>query len=323
MLPWNHIKALLLGTSVLWAGAPAAPADDAAPARPAASERPQSRTAAERWNRLKSQYTTPAAEAASRTPDRNPVQPASAVSPTASAAALQEKPARNPQWRLPEGNAHSTPAEPTAVAQSEELPAPSVESPLTAARPAYESQEGTRMPDEISPPDSGTPRPIAPQVPAGPPRKATQIRKMSDIAPLNDFNKETDIQKYAAEKAREFNVRFGGDAYAAREYPEVALPWVPPHSKFYPLYFQDPALERYGHSHHPLLQPVVSSARMSAQLVMMPYQMTVVPPWELHSPLGYYRPGDVVPKLRYPFPWSTKAALVEAASVTGFIYLIP
>ncbi len=186
----------------------------------------------------------------------------------------------------------------------------------------YEDKTDGTSPADATPAAPGTRR-LTHSVPGSPPIKTTQVRRMSDIAPVDDFDKDNEIKQYAAKMAREFNVRFGGDEYTPRNFPEVTLPWTAPESKFYPLYFQDPALERYGHTHHPLLQPVVSSARFSAQLVMMPYQLTMVHPWELHSPLGWYRPGDVVPKLRYPFPWNAKAAAVEAAAVTGFIYLIP
>lgn len=195
--------------------------------------------------------------------------------------------------------------------------------PATQLDPKTEEKLGIQTPTE----PVGTPRSVRPFASAivqgGPPRKTTQVRRISDIAPIDDFDRDSEIKQYAAEKAHEFNVRFGGDNYTPRNYPEVCMPWQAPSTKYYPLYFQDPALERYGHTHHHLVQPVVSVARMSGQLVMMPYQMAIVPPWELHSPLGWYRPGDVVPKLRYPFPWNAKAAAIEAAAVTGFIYVIP
>jgi len=275
----------------------------------------------------------PATPQLAPTPSATPTAPSAAAevlpANVAEAAALKASEARAQaaEWRLPDSaeelaaidqSIAATRLEVQTAATAElEIPA------APASSPAYEETELAQTPDQLAPPDSGTPRPLKAQIPAGPPRKTTQIRRMSDIAPLNDFNKETEIQKYAQEKAREFNVRFGGDAFTPREFPDVALQWAQPHSRYYPLYFQDPALERYGHTYPHLIQPIVSSARFSGQLVMMPYQMTIRPPWDLESPLGYYRPGDVVPRLKYPFPWNTKAALVEAASVTGFIYLIP
>ena len=214
------------------------------------------------------------------------------------------------------------------VAPRSDVPAPATQKKTNPpapekTAPPYEENGNFKTPLGVPDAAHGTRRPLTAQIPAGPPRKTTQVRRIGEIAPLDDFDHDTEIKKYAAERAQEFNVRFGGEQYAERSFPEMALPWVAPESKYYPLYFHDPALERYGHSHHPLLQPVVSSARFTTQIVMLPYQMSITPPWEMHSPLGWYRPGDVVPKLRYPFPWNAKAAAVEAATVTGIIFAIP
>ena len=249
-----------------------------------------------------------------------------AVKTTAVPAARKEP---ELEWKLP---TPMTDDELPEGSSAEEIPAqPEKESSAKAVKksevpadddPAYEGKVKGKGPAEFVPADRGTRRPITPQIPEGPPLKATQVRRIGDIAPLNDFDRDTEIKKYAAEKAREFNVRFGGEQYIPRSFPEVVVPWTAPTSKYYPLYFQDPALERYGHTYHPLVQPAVSSAKFAAQLVLMPYQMTIDPPWELSSPLGWYRPGDVVPKLHYPFPWNAKAAAVEAVTVTGLIFLI-
>ena len=199
-------------------------------------------------------------------------------------------------------------------------PAPAAE---VRPKPAYEEKEAVKTPAEEDDSIRGMRRPLGTQIPSGPLRTATQVRRISEIAPRIQSNLDSDINAYAAEQALNFKVKFGGEPYSARSFPDVVMPWAAPESKYYPLYFQDPALERYGHTHHPVLQPVISSARYTTQIVMLPYQMAITPPWELHSPLGWYRPGDVVPKLRYPFPWSTKAAVVEAATVTGIIFAIP
>lgn len=172
-------------------------------------------------------------------------------------------------------------------------------------------------------PGRGIPRTgNSPPVPTGPPRKATQVRPMSDIAPLNDFDRDRDIRSYASEKAREYNVRFGGDPFVPRHFPDVAMQWVPPIAYYYPLYFQDSPMERYGHTYHPLIQPLVSNARFGAQFILMPYQMAIMPPWEMQTALGWYRPGDATPRLHYQVPLSAKAAIVEAATVTGIHFLV-
>jgi hypothetical protein len=86
-----------------------------------------------------------------------------------------------------------------------------------------------------------------------------------------------------------------------------------------PLYFQDASLERYGYSveqhfgpigrymtfpvddprqskqRNQLLQPIFSSGLFAAQIVLLPFNMIMDPPWEAEYDLGYYRPGDRVP----------------------------
>ncbi len=93
-----------------------------------------------------------------------------------------------------------------------------------------------------------------------------------------------------------------------------------------PLYFQDAALERYGQTaeqyvgplgrflsyplddptqsnqRNQIAQPFFSMGLFAAQIVMLPYNMLVDPPWEAEYDLGYYRPGDRVPTDVYYFP---------------------
>ena len=267
-----------------------------------------------------------------------PAAPSFPADPPVKAAPFT--PIEEPEWALPVP-ASPDPLESDGRTVEEFFGRPKVDEPpaagIDAALPdtafrdeerlPYEEKTDGTLPAEAAPVEAvpgnpGTRRPL-PLNPTGPPLKTTQVRRMRDITPLNDFDKDSEIKRYAAEKAREFNVQFGGEEYTPRNFPEVAAAWDEPRTNYYPLYFQDPALERYGHTHHFMVQPVVSSARFSAQLVMLPHQMAIKPPWELQSPLGWYRPGDVVPKLRYPFPWNAKAAAVEAASVTGLIFIIP
>jgi hypothetical protein len=93
-----------------------------------------------------------------------------------------------------------------------------------------------------------------------------------------------------------------------------------------PLYFQDPVLERYGHSveqfvgpigrfltypvddptqstqRNQLLQPFFSAGLMGLQIIAWPYNLIVDPPWEAQYDLGYYRPGDMIPTDTYWLP---------------------
>jgi hypothetical protein len=93
-----------------------------------------------------------------------------------------------------------------------------------------------------------------------------------------------------------------------------------------PLYFQDPVLERYGHSveqfvgpigryltypldsptqstqRNQILQPFFSAGLFAFQIAALPYNAIVDPPWEAQYDLGYYRPGDVIPTDTYWLP---------------------
>ena len=93
-----------------------------------------------------------------------------------------------------------------------------------------------------------------------------------------------------------------------------------------PLYFQDPVLERYGHSveqfvgpigrfltypvddptqstqRNQILQPFFSAGLMGLQIIAWPYNLIMDPPWEAQYDLGYYRPGDNIPTDTYWLP---------------------
>lgn len=90
-----------------------------------------------------------------------------------------------------------------------------------------------------------------------------------------------------------------------------------------PNYFEDLNLERYGNSACPTLQPAISAARFAAQAVMLPYNATVHRPRECIYMLGYCRPGNPAPNLAYYPPLRLDAAAVEAAAITGAVFIIP
>lgn len=103
--------------------------------------------------------------------------------------------------------------------------------------------------------------------------------------------------------------------YVRPERQPIAFHWMASNLHHNPLYFEDPALERYGHSYHPLLQPFASAGRMTTQLVGLPYQMAIDPIHRRRYSLGWIRPGDCAPKLKYRVPFNKKAALVQGAAI--------
>ncbi len=107
------------------------------------------------------------------------------------------------------------------------------------------------------------------------------------------------------------------------QFPYTQMYWEPSNLFANPLYFEDFSLERYGHGHHHLVQPFVSVGKFGAQFIGLPYQLALHPMCEHQYVLGWYQPGDCVPKLCYQIPWNTKAAISASAAYTGLVFLIP
>ncbi len=90
-----------------------------------------------------------------------------------------------------------------------------------------------------------------------------------------------------------------------------------------PLYLEDVALERYGHSWGPILQPFVSGTRFYLGTLAIPYKMGIEPPTECVYALGYYRPGSCAPYTLGPIPISARGALLQGIYATGAALSIP
>jgi hypothetical protein len=111
--------------------------------------------------------------------------------------------------------------------------------------------------------------------------------------------------------------------YTPRAFDEKPFNWDASNVFSYPLYFEDKALERYGHTHVAILQPFISIQRVGGQLALLPYQMALKPPKHHRYALGYYRPGECAPGLHYQIPLNAKAALVQASVMTGAFLVFP
>ncbi|WP_010587508.1 hypothetical protein [Schlesneria paludicola] len=183
------------------------------------------------------------------------------------------------------------------------------------------------------PPSPDTPSPdvqkqeVAPQAPmadrVGGVMRNARTRTISDIDPFYDRTRDQDMREFALEKGKEFGLNFTQTTYPQREFPPVVLAWEASNFHCHPLYFADPALERYGHTYGHLLQPIASIGRFGLQAAFLPYQMTIDPICKDEYMLGYYRPGDCAPKLHYPIPLNAEAAVVQAGYVAGLYFVIP
>jgi predicted metal-dependent hydrolase len=127
----------------------------------------------------------------------------------------------------------------------------------------------------------------------------------------------------AAERGEEFRKQefefHPGEAYPPPEEPLPPRPHQPIFAWYvaretwhYPDYFEDLALERYGHSFG-CVQPAVSYVKFLADLALLPYNAWLNPPCARQYDLGLYRPGDCAPRLIYLPEWDPHAALFEVA----------
>jgi hypothetical protein len=117
--------------------------------------------------------------------------------------------------------------------------------------------------------------------------------------------------------------RLEGEAFEPRRFATTTFTWKAAGYCHKPLYFEDWALERYGHSHGGLVDPFVSAAHFFVTLPVLPYKMGVELPWECVYPLGYYRPGSCAPWTVPAVPISLRGFAIEAATITGIVFLVP
>ncbi len=115
----------------------------------------------------------------------------------------------------------------------------------------------------------------------------------------------------------------GGDEFQPRVWEPITFTWKASALCHKPLYFEQVALERYGHTVGLGLQPAVSAAHFFLTVPILPYKMGLYPPNECMYTLGYYRPGSCAPYLLDPLPISVRAALFEGAAVTAGVLVLP
>jgi hypothetical protein len=112
-------------------------------------------------------------------------------------------------------------------------------------------------------------------------------------------------------------------AFVERSWTPMTMTWKASNLCHNPLYFEDVNLERYGHTHGPVLEPLVQTAHFFGNIAVLPYKMGVHGPTECQYALGYYRPGNCAPWIKPPVPLSVRGAYVQAATMTGLFWLIP
>jgi hypothetical protein len=111
--------------------------------------------------------------------------------------------------------------------------------------------------------------------------------------------------------------------FQPRNFQTVTFTWKASALCHKPLYFQQPKLERYGHTFGPFLTPIISIGHFFVMIPCLPYNMGLEPPWECVYPLGWYRPGDCAPYTLGPLPLSLRGAATQGVITTGLWFLFP
>lgn len=113
------------------------------------------------------------------------------------------------------------------------------------------------------------------------------------------------------------------EPFKPRNFQTTTFSWKASALCHKPLYFQQPKLERYGHTFGPVLTPVLSAGHFFISVISLPYKMGMNPPWECVYPLGWYRPGSCAPYTLGPVPISLRGAATQGVVTTGLWFLFP
>ncbi len=228
-----------------------------------------------------------------------------------------------------------TPA--TPVTPSRPIPPPQIP-PATAPGPAFLPSPGvqpnpvraTPLPDsDLTPRFRATPvppsqmEPNVPQFSCAPNQKSCE----EDLAALfgNTVDKVRLDISVKGTPGNEFpcECSLGNTKFVERDWNCITYTWKASSLCHKPLYFEEPALERYGHSRGPILDPLVSAAHFFVCVPLLPYEMGVALPDECQYSLGYYRPGSCAPWIIDGFPVSLRGAAFEFTFATGAAFAIP
>ncbi len=146
--------------------------------------------------------------------------------------------------------------------------------------------------------------------------KAVTLTKLSiDIVPPGNQAKGDQVP---------FECGLSTDPFSGRCWPRTTYTWKASALCHKPLYFEEVAAERYGHSAGPCgLEDAVSFVHFFGDLALLPYNVGVSTPCECEYDLGYYRPGDCAPWVLDPFPLSCRGVMTGAVGYVAFGALFP
>ena len=138
-----------------------------------------------------------------------------------------------------------------------------------------------------------------------------------------DLKRIRSITNNIAAKSGDFpqECGFGDPAYHRRCWAPKTFVWAASALAHKPLFFEDEALERYGHTCGKW-QPLISPAKFFLTFPILPYKMGLTPPNENIYVLGCYRAGDRCPYMLDAIPLSVRASVLEGCGWVGGIAAI-
>lgn len=189
------------------------------------------------------------------------------------------------------------------------------------AQPTLQN-EMKKSPQELLegiPPAPEDKRPMEEQLVQAPPLKP------DECPPFGRRRSISEITNNISAKPGKFPTEcpLGDGEFAPRQWDPIVFTWKASGLCHKPLYFEQVAVERYGHNLGPILQHVAAGTHFFLTIPILPYKMGLNPPDECIYPLGYYRPGSCAPWILDPIPLSVRAALAEGGIWTGMVFLIP
>jgi hypothetical protein len=210
-------------------------------------------------------------------------------------------------------------AEPTAVE-----PSPS---DAGAEAAPHDEERQTAAPEEIegrfvTPEDVAAP-PANVEAPYKPERAETEFNRLGRRIGQISVDIRPDQGDLPPDPARTEFAQQGIEEPIEWQQPgDILCSYTPWTFCFRPLYFEEVNLERYG-EHHGLLQPAISGTQFFATVAILPYKMKVRPPRSCVCSNGFSRCGDCPLPGYGKWYWRWDAAAVQAAAVTGFVYILP
>ncbi len=145
---------------------------------------------------------------------------------------------------------------------------------------------------------------------------------------MNDQTGVFRIQNPAEARFGDFDAPLFDVAFQPARFGPSAFDWVAPSLYHWPLYFEQPNVERYGHyvsvcDGGNILQSAACAAHFFATIPVLPYKLGADPCHERQYVLGSYRPGSCNPHRLIRPELSARGLIYQGVFTTGVVFITP